>query len=119
RHLAALYSNLGQADCAEAILRQGAEALDNADLMTRLAQSQARRGAFAEAESWLRKAIEIAPSVIRPYATLANLKLTQNDPDGAEAALQPALAIEPEHPEIQRVLTKLHQQRSRTEKRSK
>ncbi len=76
-----------------------AEQPDNSDALFVMASGEALRGDLANAEKYLREALQRHPEHLRSSAALALVRLAQNDLSGAEEILQSAIARSPRSPE--------------------
>ena len=71
------------------------------------ASAYATKGDFASAEPLAREATELDPTNVDAFVLLGQIYAALKDPAGARAALDKALALDPNNPKAQQVLQSL------------
>jgi len=96
RTLASFYYRLGQVEDAEAVLREGIEARpDDLQLIYLLARFYRSQGRAAEADEMIQSATRARPDDVQPQLILSLYRGRQGDREGALAAAEAALEIDP------------------------
>lgn len=100
--------NVQQAE--NACRREIARGNDDVNVLGLLGAILLGRGALDEAESFLQRAIDVAPQFARPHEDLGALYLSRNEPQRAIAFLEKAVALDPQQVSAQKGLAAARQQ---------
>ncbi len=95
--LGTIQLSLGSLALAESSFRASAERTPSPDAYANLSWLLQQRGAYDEAYTYARKAVEIQPSNSATWHTLGLVELRRNRLDEAEHALQRALELDPDN----------------------